>query len=70
MDDEPFTDCPYCDKRVDPDAPGVVYARTRVDLPGFLQAHDWQDGEGGFFHPLCSPEEIGYVRRQRPDSAA
>jgi hypothetical protein len=65
-DQEPYTLCPYCKRRVDPDQAGVVYARKPVDLAGFGQTHDWQDGEAAFFHPECSPEAVGYRRRPRP----
>jgi hypothetical protein len=68
MTDETFQVCPYCRKRIDPDAEGVVYACKQVDVPGFGQAHDFIDGEGGFFHPGCSPERVGFARRPRPGS--
>jgi hypothetical protein len=65
--DYTYTVCPYCGRRVEPDARDVIYARKQVDLPGSGQQHDVVDGEGGFFHPECSPEDDGYARRPRPD---
>jgi hypothetical protein len=70
MNDEPYTLCPYCEKRVDPDAPRVVFAVERRDVPGFGQVHDFIDEKGGFFHPHCSPESMGWVRRHRPGNTA
>jgi hypothetical protein len=64
-----FTVCPYCGQRVEPDEEGVVYAREQKDMPGFGQAHDFVDGAGGFFHPGCAPERVGYARRPRPEPA-
>ena len=59
--------CPYCGRRVEPDAREVIFARKQVNLPGFGEHHDVVDGEGGYFHPECSPEDAGYVPRPRPD---
>jgi hypothetical protein len=67
---EPYTLCPRCHKRVEPDAPDVVYAREQVNVPGFGQTDDWIDGMAGFFHPQCRPEDMGWVRRQRPEPAS
>jgi hypothetical protein len=61
-----YTPCPYCRKPVDPDAPGVVYAVSSADVPGFGQEHDIIDGRAGFFHPGCRPGAIGYVPRDPP----
>ena len=60
--------CPYCGRRVEPDAREVIFARKQVNLPGFGEHHDVVDGEGGYFHPECSPEDAGYARRPRPDA--
>jgi hypothetical protein len=67
MTEGTFTLCPYCQQRVEPGADGVVYARKQVDAPGFGQGHNFIDGVGGFFHPGCPPERIGWVRRPVPE---
>jgi hypothetical protein len=67
---ETYTLCPYCRERVDPDESGVVYACEIRDVPGFGEGHHYVDGLGGFFHPGCSPERVGYVRRPDPRKAA
>jgi hypothetical protein len=65
-----YTKCAYCGRAVDPDAPGVVYAAKPERAPaGFGEEQGWVDAHISFFHPECPPEKIGYVRRQRPDSA-
>jgi hypothetical protein len=64
---ETFTACPLYHRPVDPEAPGDVYAVEQVDLAGMGQAQDFADGMGGFFHPECPPERVGYARRPRPD---
>jgi hypothetical protein len=58
-----FTVCPSCGRRVDPDADDVVYAVEQMDAPGFGQVHDFIDGRGGFLHPGCPPERVGYAAR-------
>jgi hypothetical protein len=70
MTEGTFTLCPYCQQRVEPEADGVVYARERVDIGGgFGQTptHEIVEGKGGFFHPDCPPELIGWVRRSLPE---
>lgn len=62
-----YTVCPHCGRRVEPDAPDVIYARKQVDVPGGQQ-HDVVDGEGGFFHFGCEPGDVGYARRPPPDA--
>jgi hypothetical protein len=69
MTEGTFMVCPYCGNRVEPDDEGVVYAREQKDVPGFGQAHDYVDGIGGFFHPGCPPERVGYARRPLPEPA-
>jgi hypothetical protein len=64
--DEPYTLCPYCNRRVDPDEPGVIYAVEQVEVVTMGPNRTNVDGIGGFFHPECSPEAIGWVRRERP----
>jgi hypothetical protein len=66
--DYTYTVCPYCGRLVEPDARDVNYARKQVNLPGFGKPDDYVDGEGGFFHPECSPEDVGFARRPRPDA--
>ena len=52
--DEPFTLCPWCEQKVDPDASGVHYAVQLIDAPAMGgQMHDFIEGLGGFFHPAC-----------------
>lgn len=68
-DQQPYTICPYCKKRVEPAEEGVVYAVEQVDMPGFGQPHDFIDGRAAFFHAGCPPERIGYARRPRPDAS-
>jgi hypothetical protein len=73
MSEEPYTVCRCCDERVEPDAPGVVYAVERHEVLSFWTMGPTRtivDGMGGFFHPGCSPEAVGCERRQRPTSAA
>ena len=65
-EEQPYTLCPYCDERVEPDAPGVVYAVEQVETLAMGPTRTIVDGMGGFFHPGCSPEAVGYVRRPRP----
>jgi hypothetical protein len=65
-DDETYKLCPYCRQRVDPDEPGVIYAREQVEVVTMGPTRTNVDGEGGFFHPECPPEAIGWVRRERP----
>lgn len=48
--------CPYCSKRVDPNASGVTYA---VEIRSL-------DGTGAFFHPGCPPSVVGYRTVQLP----
>jgi hypothetical protein len=70
MSEGTFTLCPYCGQRVESDAEGVVYARERVDIGGGFSptaSHEIVDGRGGFFHPGCPPERIGWERRQLPE---
>lgn len=62
---EIYTLCPYCGERVEPDEPGVVYAVEIREVRTF-GGRDFIDGMGGFFHPGCSPEAVGYARRERP----
>ena len=47
-EDETFTLCPYCGRRVEPDDPGVRYgvAQKRIDTMGGTFN---VDGMGGFF---------------------
>ena len=66
MDDETFTICPYCEQRVEPDDPGVVYAREQRVIETFGPTREVVDATGGFFHAGCPPEAIGWVRRERP----
>lgn len=63
---EPYTVCPSCRERVEPNHRATVYAVEQVDVPGFGQAHDWIDGRSGYFHANCPPERIRYARRPRP----
>jgi len=65
---EDSTICPYCGRRVEPDGRDVIYARKQVDGPASGQPHDLVDGEEGFFHAGCPPEDVGYAQRPRPNS--
>jgi hypothetical protein len=53
-DDETFTLCRLCGKRVEPSDEGVHYAVALLDVPGFGQADDFVEGMGGFFHEYCA----------------
>lgn len=64
--DEPYTLCPYCRERVEPDDPGVVYAVEQREILTMGPTREIIDGIGGFFHPGCPPEAIGWVRRELP----
>jgi hypothetical protein len=68
MDDEQetFTVCPYCRERVEPDDPRAIYAVEQVTLTAMGPTRSLVDGMGGYFHDGCSPEAVGYVRRERP----
>lgn len=57
--------CPCCGKPVDPDAPGVIFARERLDVPSVRDLPDKIEGRGAFFHASCPPELIGWVRRAK-----
>ena len=65
-EDQTYTVCPYCDRRVDPDAEGVVYAVEQREVTTMGPTRTIIDGMGGWFHPECSPEAVAYARRQRP----
>lgn len=60
--------CPFCGKEVDVDAPGVIYARARLNVPSVGELPNEIEGRGAFFHPGCPPEVIGWVRRVRSSS--
>jgi hypothetical protein len=63
--DKTHTLCPYCNRRVDPNEPGVIYAVEQVEMLTMGPTRTNVDGMGGFFHPECPPEAIGWVRRER-----
>jgi hypothetical protein len=65
-DDETFTVCPRCGGRVEPADPGVVYAVEQREILTMGPTRETVDGMGGFFHPVCPPEGIDWVRRERP----
>lgn len=46
-------------------APGVIYARARLNLPSVAELPKEIEGRGAFFHPGCPPDAIGWVRRVR-----
>lgn len=58
--------CPLCSERVERDDPGVVYAVEQRETLAFGPTREIVDGIGGFFHPDCPPEAIGWVRRELP----
>lgn len=58
--------CPLCQRRVDPNAAGVVYAVERVDVAGVGLSAEPVDGNGAFFHPGCPPATAGYAPRPLP----
>jgi hypothetical protein len=64
--EEPYTLCPDCGERVEPEAPGVHYGVEQREMRTFGPTVEIVDGFGGFFHPGCSPEAVGYVRRPHP----
>jgi hypothetical protein len=70
MTDEPYTLCPYCNERIDPGDPTAVYAVERREVVTMGPTRTMVDGIGGFFHPYCPPDAVGYVPRERPGSAA
>jgi hypothetical protein len=69
---EPFTRCPDCDARIDPNDPDAIYAVEKVEIVAMGPTFHSADVIGGYFHASCSPEAAGYARRPRPapDSSA
>jgi hypothetical protein len=68
-EDETFTLCPGCGQRVDRDEPGVRYGveqKRTATMGGTFNI----DGMGGFFHPGCSMQAVGYVERDVPNSGS
>jgi hypothetical protein len=65
-DGQPFTKCPYCDRRIEPHEPGAVYAVEQREVLAFGPTRELVDGMGGWFHAGCSPEAVGYARRDAP----
>ena len=63
---ESFAVCPLCQRRVDPNAAGVVYAVEQVRPAGVGHVAEIVDGNGAFFHPGCPPATAGYVPRPLP----
>ena len=64
MSGEPYTLCPGCERQVDPDESGAIYAveLIRVDTLG---GTDYVEGLGAFFHGGHFPHDS--VRwRQKP----
>jgi hypothetical protein len=57
--------CPCCGKPVEPNDPGVIFARERLDTPSVGDLPNQIEGRGAFFHPGCPPELVGWVRRAR-----
>ena len=64
--DKPYTVCPACGKRVEPDDPGVIHAVEVVVMPGKQQEQELDEGRSGLFCTGCSPEAVGYARGPRP----
>ena len=62
-DDEPYTLCPLCHKRVEPHDPGVVYAVERKEDVTIGPTYRLGDEMGGWFHAGCPPEQAGFERR-------
>jgi hypothetical protein len=60
-----FTLCPYSGKRIDLTDPAAVYEVEQTGATGFGPTLEPVDGRGGFFHPRCSREAVGYGRRPR-----
>ena len=48
MGGAPFTSCPYCGRRVDPNDDAVTYGIAQATTPGFGELVD-VDGTGAFF---------------------
>jgi hypothetical protein len=69
-DDEqqPYTLCPYCGEKVDPNAPGVSYAVAIDEVITMGSIRTLVDGMVGFFHPGCPPGAVGYSIRPPPGS--
>ena len=65
MSDETFTLCPYCREVVEPDGPGVTYAVELKQLDTF-GGSEWVEGMGGYFHPGCSSDALGWKAKLRP----
>jgi hypothetical protein len=65
VENETFTLCPYCREVVDPTDPNATYAveLRRADSFG---GTDWLEGLGGYFHPGCSPDALGWHTKPRP----
>ncbi len=66
--DKPYTVCPACGKRVEPDDPDVIHAVEVVAMPSFgkKERQHLEEGRSGLFCTGCSPEAVGYSRRPRP----
>ena len=65
-DDQPYTKCPYCDERIEPDETVAVYAVERRKVTASGPTYTWVDVIGGWFHEGCPPEAVGYARRPAP----
>jgi hypothetical protein len=65
MDEQPFTLCPGCNQRVDPDEPRVIYAveLKRIDT---LRGFDYVEGMGAVFHEGHFPHSSGRWRQKPP----
>jgi hypothetical protein len=66
MEDQTYKLCPHCESRVDPNEADVVYAVEQHEVTAMGPTRTIVDGLGGYFHAACSPEAVGYARRQRP----
>ena len=62
----PFTTCPYCGRRVDPNVSGVTYGVAHANARGFGELEDIAVGRGAFFHPGCPMDAAGYVPHTLP----
>ena len=66
MDEQTFTTCPHCGAEVDPDDPNTVYGVEQATYVAMGPTHHVADRFAGYFHEGCSPEAVGYARRERP----
>jgi hypothetical protein len=69
VSDETYTVCPGCNVRIEPDAPGNIYAQKMERIDDF-GGSEYVEGMGGFFHAPCFPPRFGHWRQKEVSKAA